>query len=319
MFLLPCPEHKDIKRYKISLLLAFFLVVVYLLIDFNQYKVSKLDFTDAQSTAYLNIQAKLYQRHLANLKNFKTPDQRLIASVLDGKSKFSDNFFGTLSRVATLDATFDPLSVSATGLDEVEYADWLEVHSMIKQNLKLTPVYLLGINDVYYGWDRWVSYMFVHVGFFHLFSNVVFLILFGALVETLFGGVVVTLVFFGSGFLAAPIYMYLNELNQISLVGASGGVCGLIAFYSVFQFKEKIRFFYWVLPIENYYGFLFLSSGYILFLWIIGDLAGYLSGVTFLDSVAYSAHLGGFFVGTLCALGLRAYYSFGRKLPAYES
>lgn len=313
MFLLPCPEYKNIQRYKISLLLVVFLVFIYALIEFNQYEIAKLDFSDQQSTAYLNIQTKLYQRHLDSLKKFKNTDQRLIASVLDSEDKLSDEVFGTMSRVAALDPTFDPMNVSSVGLDEVEYSDWLEVHMLIKQNLKLSPVYLMGLNDVYYDWDRWVSYMFVHVGLFHLFSNVIFLLLFGALVETLFGGVVVTLVFFGSGFLAAPVYMYLNELNQISLVGASGGVCGLIAFYSVSQFKETLRFFFWVLPFENYYGFLYLSSGYVLFLWILGDLAGYFSGVTFLDSVAYSAHLGGYFVGTACALGLNIYYTVGGK------
>lgn len=99
--------------------------------------------------------------------------------------------------------------------------------------------------------------------------------------------------------------MSLTDLNQISLVGASGGVCGLIGFYSVYNMQNKIRYWYWVLPFEKYYGFMNLSCGFLLLLWMLGDLAGYFSGVSFLDNVAYAAHLGGFFVGSLCAVTLR--------------
>ena len=60
------------------------------------------------------------------------------------------------------------------------------------------------------------------------------------MIETMLGGAMVYIVFLGSGILAAPIYMYLNPLSQVSLVGASGGVCGLIAFYSVYCFHDKI-------------------------------------------------------------------------------
>jgi membrane associated rhomboid family serine protease len=232
-----------------------------------------------------------------------------MASVAEAKSSADESFLASFTRVAILDNTFDPLKMSAIGLDTLEYADWLEVHSVMRKNLQLSPAYLLGLNDQNYSWDRWLSYMFVHIGFLHLLSNAMFLLIFGALIETLFGGVVVTLVFLGSGFLAAPMYMLLNDLNQVSLVGASGGVCGLIAFYSITQFKEKIRFFYWVLPFEKYYGFLSLSCGYIFLIWILSDLAGYFAGVGFLDSVAYGAHLGGFLVGGLCALGLNFYKS----------
>lgn len=309
MLLLPCPESKDVKKYQISLILSCFLFLFHILVESQKYDYPKMDFPETKSTAYFNIQTKLYGRHLQSLKKFKNSDQRLIASVLDSDVSSKENLINGFTRIALLDSTFDPLKISSQGLDQIEYMDWLEVHSVMQQNLILSPAYMLGINDQNYNWDRWLSYMFVHIGFYHLVSNIVFLLLFGALVETLFNGVVVVLVFLGSGFLAAPIYMYLNDLNQVSLVGASGGVCGLIAFYSVYQFKEKVRFFYWILPFEKYYGFLFLSSGCILLIWILGDIAGYLSGVNFLDSVAYSAHLGGFFVGTLCALGVKGYKS----------
>lgn len=310
MLLLPVPELKHLQKYQVSLLLSLFLVVFHFFIEFTKVPLPTLEFTESKSTSYFKIQAQLYKRHLQELKNFKTSDQRFMASILNSNPKDDASSLAVFTRVSILDTTFDPLKVSPIGMDEIEYADWLEVHSNMRRNLKLSPAYLLGINDQNYGWDRWVSYIFVHIGMFHLISNVLFLLLFGALIETMFGGVVVTLVFLGSGILAAPIYMLLSDLNQISLVGASGGVCGLIAFYSITQFHEKIRFFYWVMPFEKYYGFLSLGSGYILLLWLLGDVAGYFAGVPFLDSVAYGAHLGGFIVGALCALGINSYKSY---------
>lgn len=316
MLLLPVPELKHVRKYQVSVLLVLFMVGFHFLVEFNKVYVPKLEFSEDKSASYFKIQAKLYERHLKSLKSFKSSEQRLMASVVDAKSSVDESFLASFTRVAILDNTFDPLKISSAGLDSLEYADWLDVHSIMRKNLQLSPAYLLGLNDQNYSWDRWLSYMFVHIGFLHLFSNALFLLLFGALIETLFGGVVVTLVFIGSGFLAAPIYMLLNDLNQVSLVGASGGVCGLIAFYSISQFKEKIRFFYWVLPFEKYYGFLSLSCGYIFLIWILSDLAGYFAGVGFLDSVAYGAHLGGFLVGGLCALGLNFYKTFGFKNTA---
>ncbi len=310
MLLLPVPEVKDVKNFKVSLLLTIFLILCHYLVESNRYHTQSLNFSETESKAYFNIQSRLYERHLEQLKKFKSKDQRLIASVFSSKSLDDKEIFSKLTRVSILDSTFDPLEVPSAGLDQIEYQDWLGVHNVMRQNLKLSPAYLLGLNNESYGWDRWLSYMFVHVGIYHLLSNALFLLLFGALIETVFGGVIVTLVFLGSGFLAAPIYMYLSDLNQVSLVGASGGVCGLIAFYSLTRFKSKIRFFYWVLPFEKYYGFLALSTGYILVLWILGDLAGYFAGVSFLDNVAHAAHLGGFVVGSICALVIRCYNSY---------
>ncbi len=307
MFLLPCPELSQLKKFHISLILTLFLVFTFGLVEFFKFDIAKHDFSEYESNIYLNIQVKLYEKHLAQLKNFKNSDQRFIASILE-KSDMSDKkIVGSISRASILDSTFDPITQSSLGLDPIAYQDWLSVHLQMKESLNLSPSYLMGLNDIEYGFSRWVSYMFVHIGIYHLISNCLFLLLFGALIETLLGGVVVCLVFLGSGFLAAPIYMFLSGLNQASMVGASGGVCGLVAFYSVYQIRHNMRFFYWVLPFDNYYGFTNLNSGLILVMWIAGDLAGYFSGVAFLDSVAYAAHLGGFLVGSMCALGLILY------------
>lgn len=311
MILLPVPELSNVKKFHVSLILALFLVAMHFFVEANRTQSLKHEFSDDQSIAYYNVQIQLYERHLQNMNRLKNKEQRLLASILEKKS--DDLIYLTaMTRGTILDASFDPLKISRIGLDQIEYSDWLEVHLYMTKNIMISPAYHLGLNQDDYGWDRWISYMFVHMGWYHLLSNVIFLLLFGALVETLFGGVIVTLVFLGSGFFAAPIYMMLTELNMVSMVGASGGVCGLISFYAISNFQNPIRYWYWVLPFEKYYGFVSMSSGYVLILWAVGDLAGYFSGVTFLDNVAYAAHIGGFIIGSICALGLHAYKSYIR-------
>lgn len=319
MFLLPCPELHQLTKFHTTVTLVVFLILVQVLVEYTKVTPTNYVFTDYQSSAYLSIQSKLYERHLESLKRFKNSDQRFMASIYAAADLSESKILASLTRASVLDSTFDPLKISKLGLDPIEYQEWFEIHMMMKENMTSSSAFILGLNHQNYDLQRWISYMFIHVGFYHLLSNCIFLLLFGILIESVFGGIIVLLVFVGSGFLAAPIYMYMTELSQVSLVGASGGVCGLIAFYSITQFRHKIRFFYWVLPFESYYGFTFLSSGFIILLWILGDLAGYFSGVAFLDSVAYAAHLGGFFIGSVCALGLLLFQQINRSTPLAQN
>jgi membrane associated rhomboid family serine protease len=303
MLLLPVPELTQVKEYKISLTIVIFLCLNFFLIEANKYHNEDYKLNEDKSVSYLKVQTKLYERHLKNLKGFKSKEQRQIASVVDFNSA-SDVQLGLLSRASILDSTFDPMSVSNYGIDPIEYKEWVDIHTEMKKSFVVAPAYFLGVNKDEYSYERWLTYLFAHIDFYHLISNCLFLLLFGALIETSLGGVFTLIIFLGTGFLAAPIFILLSDLSQISLVGASGGVCGLIGFYSILQYNQKIRYFYWVLPTQNYHGFMSLSAGLVILIWAAGDLAGYLSGVTYLDSVAYAAHLGGFITGSLCALGL---------------
>lgn len=303
MLLLPVPELKEVKEFKVSLIIVGFLFLTFFLIEMNKFQHVDYKIDDTKSISYLKVQTKLYDRHLKNLKSLKSSEQRQLASLVNLDSATSSQL-GLLSRASILDSTFNPLEITSSGIDPIEYQEWMDVHIEMKKSFEVAPASFFGVHKDEFGYDRWITYLFAHIDIYHLLSNCVFLLLFGALIETLLGGLVTLTIFLGSGFLAAPFFILLSDLSQISLVGSSGGVCGLIGFYSVYQYNHKIRYFYWVLPTQNYYGFMSLSAGLILVLWAVGDIAGYLSGVSYLDSVAYAAHLGGFAIGGLCALGL---------------
>ena len=94
---------------------------------------------------------------------------------MSGTDLESSKSLSSVVRASILDSSFEPLKVRSVGMDRIEYISWLKVYTEMQQKLKLSSPYLLGINYEHYTWDRWVSYLFVHVGWYHLLSNLLFL------------------------------------------------------------------------------------------------------------------------------------------------
>lgn len=111
---------------------------------------------------------------------------------------------------------------------------------------------------------RLVSYIFVHIGFIHLFMNLLALKYFGPPIETLAGWGVMLAIFFGSGIVGGAVSAYYGNTLTI---GASGGVLGLlsaaIAFYlfkikgsNSFSNKTNISNLLFIIGINILYGFM---------------------------------------------------------------
>ena len=156
--------------------------------------------------------------------------------------------------------------------------------------------------------------MFMHdpSGFFaglvHLFSNMLFLYIFGDNVEDIFGhagylvfyifsGLVASLAHIMSLFFAPFIGNLIGVPGTLNLtagvVGASGAISGVLGAYIVLYPKAKIiaLVFYFILPVPAivFLGFWFIMQ------WFYGffDMSG---------GVAYWAHIGGFIAGMILAL-----------------
>lgn len=311
MILVPFPKRKKVQNCYVTCLLVALVVVMQMLVKEFEVADVSLRVPASESEMFHTVNAKLYRNFL---KSEKTLDknQRMVASVgVEGKDE------KIISRMALRDPYFDPLTASREGIDEVSFAHWKDTYFRLREFSLVNSASLLGIQNDNLGWQSWLSYMFVHAGAYHLISNLIFLFLFGALVERAFSGLMTIIVFLGSGLLVVPIYLMFTGEASIPLIGASGGVCGLIAFYAICRFKEPMRFFYWVLPFDKYYGFVTLYTGVVLFIWLLSDIAGYLGAVPLFDGVAHAAHIGGFIAGASCALAVMAYRKW-RGLPLYE-
>jgi membrane associated rhomboid family serine protease len=192
------------------------------------------------------------------------------------------------------------------GGDEVALGEW---HAKLKEFTALQndhPSYLWGISRVKSGWIQYVTYQFSHNGATHLFWNMLFLVIFGAFVETTLGSSFVILTYLGAGLLGAVVFSELSGIVSTPMVGASASVSGLMALVGFHGFKkEKLRFFYWLLPLEGYFGIVLLPSWLVLIVSMVPDLSGYLSSSKDFGSVAYAAHIGGAVCGGVIAILLK--------------
>lgn len=153
----------------------------------------------------------------------------------------------------------------------------------------------------------WLTYQFSHVGFLHLASNLVFLLFMGWAIEGLFGGLSLLLLYLVGGLAGGMAFLSLYPEGVVPMVGASGSVSALIAFYAIAEPKLRIRFYYLLFPTPGLHGFIWLPTMLILPFFLVTDLSSLLSAPKgLMTGVAYSAHLGGAAFGLTAALIIRA-------------
>ncbi len=147
-------------------------------------------------------------------------------------------------------------------------------------------------------WVTAFSSMFIHSGWIHLSSNMLYLWVFGDNIEFRFGRFKFLIFYLASG-LAAIFAQSIFDTESISpMIGASGAISGVTGAYLVLFPFSKIRtlvIFYFItvvhLPTIVLLGFWFILQ----LLKGVGTLGG------FDDGVAYWAHIGGFIAGIVVA------------------
>ncbi|HDH07240.1 MAG TPA: rhomboid family intramembrane serine protease, partial [Thermoproteales archaeon] len=78
---------------------------------------------------------------------------------------------------------------------------------------------------------RFLTSMFLHGGFTHIFGNMLYLYIFGDNVEAAFGRVGYSIFYIASGFAASIAHMMFNLGSRIPAVGASGAISGVLGAY----------------------------------------------------------------------------------------
>ncbi|WP_017614344.1 rhomboid family intramembrane serine protease [Nocardiopsis salina] len=151
-------------------------------------------------------------------------------------------------------------------------------------------------------WFSLFSSMFVHGGAAHLLGNMVYLFVFGPVVEDRIGRLRFLALYLATG-LAAALGQALSEVGgQVPMVGASGAISGVLGAYLVVQFRSRVTTLVFVVIPMRLPGWALVGSYFVLqyLLYVTGsDSPGEDSGV------AYAAHVYGFIAGVV--LGLVVY------------
>jgi membrane associated rhomboid family serine protease len=152
----------------------------------------------------------------------------------------------------------------------------------------------------------WVTYQFMHANAFHLFGNMMMMLIFGAALEQLAGGLGLILIYLVGGVFAAWSFLALSPSTVAPMIGASGSLSAVMAFYAAYEHRRRVSFFYFVSPMNGYWGWIYLPTLIIFPLCFLPDIVGYLSNpVEFGDGIAYAAHMGGALFGFLLGFGCR--------------
>lgn len=200
--------------------------------------------------------------------------------------------------------------------DPVMYESWKKNYSQLQDYQRNDLSGIFGISLLGYRWSHFFTYQFIHAGWLHLLSNMMILIFFGVLVELQMGSLVMLMVYLLGGAIGGLFYSQLSGLNLAPLVGASGSVSALISFFMVMEPRRHLRFFFFLVPVEDYFGDIYLSKWWLVPLLILGDLNAVLSTPDWTQGVAHSAHLGailfGFSMGFIFSI-------FKKSIPLHET
>ena len=147
-------------------------------------------------------------------------------------------------------------------------------------------------------WLTLITSMFLHGGFLHIASNMLYLFVFGDNVEDAFGHVMFLVFYLVCGVVANATHIVFNAGSAIPSVGASGAIAGVLAAYLVMFPQASIRTLLFLGP---FFTVTRVSALFLIGFWFVTQLlTGFASlGVATeqTSGVAVWAHVGGFVAG----------------------
>ena len=139
------------------------------------------------------------------------------------------------------------------------------------------------------------SAMFIHADVIHLLGNMIFLFLFGFVVEIALGRTLYLFAYLLSGLMSGLFYLLLEPNSAFLAMGASGAISGLAGMYTVLFGLRKIRFFYTLL---FYFDYIRAPAIILLPIWLGYELFNQLFSD---DNINNLSHIGGLLSGALIA------------------
>jgi membrane associated rhomboid family serine protease len=144
-------------------------------------------------------------------------------------------------------------------------------------------------------WATMITAMFLHGGWMHLGGNMLYLWIFGDNVEDSMGSLRFACFYVLCGVAAALAQYMIDPSSRVPMVGASGGIAGVLGAYFVLHPRAAVRTFILIIIFVR---FINLPAWLVLGVWIGGQFVAVPSALAGADGgVAYFAHIGGFIAG----------------------
>jgi len=164
-----------------------------------------------------------------------------------------------------------------------------ESYNLLIQTYGLVPFEVMGGKNLL----SLITSMFLHADILHLGLNMFFLLVSGDAVERELGSSRFLALYLSFGIIAGLFHSYLNSASAIPTIGASGAIFGVLAAFAIlFPFRWLLKLFGFI-PIP-------LPAILFVFITILTETAYVSSGI--IESVAHTAHVGGFLAGVFLTL-----------------
>jgi membrane associated rhomboid family serine protease len=135
--------------------------------------------------------------------------------------------------------------------------------------------------------------MFMHAGWLHLGSNMLYLWIFGDNVEDRFGHIKFIIFYLLCGLAATFAQLAFSHGSNVPSLGASGAIAGVLGAYILLFPKQKVRVLQGQRVIQ-------VPALIVIGIWIVLQLfsgIGSIASTAQTGGVAYMAHIGGFVAG----------------------
>ncbi len=138
--------------------------------------------------------------------------------------------------------------------------------------------------------------MFMHGGWLHLLSNMLYLWIFGDNIEDILGHVKYLIFYIVCGIAATLVHGFINIDSQIPTIGASGAIAGILGAYMFLFPRARIKT---LLIIFFFVKIVYIPAIIMLGFWIlIQAISGFAEyGLRTGSGIAWFAHIGGFITG----------------------
>jgi membrane associated rhomboid family serine protease len=147
------------------------------------------------------------------------------------------------------------------------------------------------------------THMFAHAGLLHLAGNMLFLWVFGSLIEDAIGWRLLALLYVGGGIVAALSQLAMGRLLgsaavNVPMVGASGAVAAIMGLFLLRFYKTRVKMFWWIYVFRRTF---YVAAVWVLLYWIGKEILEAVADAGAVGGPAHWAHIGGFAVGAAVA------------------
>ncbi|MCU0599013.1 MAG: rhomboid family intramembrane serine protease [Desulfobacterales bacterium] len=188
------------------------------------------------------------------------------------------------------------------------YGKWKTLRAEFDNNKESLITYRFGLVPARIKPYSFLTCIFLHGGFGHLFGNMIFLWIVGCVLEMGCGRLIYGIGYLVVGCCASLFFFLVHSSSHVPMIGASGAISGLMGALTVFYGISRIKVFF---STGFYFDYFRIPAIALLPFWIGTELFQYFRSAD--DQVAYMAHAGGLASGALLGMMAKTFIFQSRK------